>query len=259
MKAIWLIALNTFREVVRNKILYSVLAFALLLLIISALFGSVTLGDRIAVIKDFGLFALSFCGAIIVILSGVNLLDRELRQKTIYNLLSKPVRRWEFVVGKFLGLSLVSTVLTSAMAIVFIGFTAAFEGRIDPLLFQGALLVLLEMILLSAVAIFFSSVVVTTALAGLFTFGAYLAGHSIEALNYFLNTQAEFSSSFLRGFALLLKAILPDLNTFNITEQVVYGSGVSLGYVGLSFVYALIYSVVCILLASVIFAQRDFQ
>src|SRR5262249_9776876 len=160
----------------------------------------------------FGLFALSFCGAIIVVLAGVNLLERELKQKTIYNLLSKPVRRYEFVVGKYLGLALVSAVLTALMAAIFIGFTALFEGRLDEHLFQGALLVIFEMALLSGVAIFFSSLVVTTSLAGLFTFGAYLAGHSLDALEYFLNTQAEYSSTVLKTVAQVLHAVLPDLN-----------------------------------------------
>ena len=103
---IYAIALNTFREAVRNKILYSVLAFAVLLVAISALFGSVTIGETQRVIKDFGLFALSFFGAISTIICGVSLLNKELKQKTIHNIISKPVARWEFIVGKYLGLSL---------------------------------------------------------------------------------------------------------------------------------------------------------
>ena len=78
---IFAIALNTFREAIRNKILYSVIFFAAFLVLISALFGSVSIGDKIKVIKDFGLFSLSFCGAIITIISGTNLLNKELKQK----------------------------------------------------------------------------------------------------------------------------------------------------------------------------------
>lgn len=253
------IALNTFREVIRNKILYAVFAFAFLLLVVSALFGSVTLGDRIFVIKDFGLFALSFCGAIIVVLAGVSLLDRELKQKTIYNLLSKPVERSEFIVGKFLGLVFVSSVLTSLMGVLFILFTAAFEGRFDKLLFEGVFFVIWELVLLSAIAILFSSLVLTTSLAGLFTFGTYLAGHSHRALDYFMNTRADFSSPILRFIARILKSILPDLGAFNVTDTILYGSGVSLHYAFLSVIYSIGYAIVCLLIAISIFRLRNFE
>ncbi|MCC6953509.1 MAG: ABC transporter permease subunit, partial [Deltaproteobacteria bacterium] len=93
------IALNTFREAIRNKVLYSGFLFVALLIAGSALFGSVSVGSQIKVIKDFGLFSLSIFGAIVAVAIGVNLLNKELKQKTIYNILSKPVERWQFIVG----------------------------------------------------------------------------------------------------------------------------------------------------------------
>jgi ABC-type transport system involved in multi-copper enzyme maturation permease subunit len=129
------ICLNTFREALRNKILYSVLFFAVLLIGISAFFGAVSIGQQEQVIKNFGLFSLSFFGAIITILSGVSLLSKELKQKTVYNILSKPINRWEFILGKYLGLTFTVCLLVALMGIGLVIFVACFERRVDWLLF----------------------------------------------------------------------------------------------------------------------------
>jgi Cu-processing system permease protein len=259
MNPISLIALNTFRELIRNKVLYAVFAFAFLLIAISALFGSVTIGNQVEVIKDFGLFALTISGAIVVSLSGVTLLERELKQKTIYNLLSKPVRRFEFVLGKFFGLALIGGVVISLMGLVFIAFTAMFEGRIDWLMFQAILFIFLELVILSSVALFFSSLVITTILAGLFTFGTFLAGHSYRALDYFLTPVSEADSAVLSGTVKTLKILLPDLSLFNIADRVTSGGSISLSYLATAILYSIIYSAALLILSILIFQRRDFE
>lgn len=253
---VYAIALNTFREALRNKILYSVILFALLLVGISAFFGSVSIGSQERVIKDFGLFSLSFFGVILAITIGVSLLNKELKQKTIYNILSKPVERWQFLLGKHLGLSFTVCLLVSLMGLGLVIFASFFGEGIDYLLFQAILLILMEIIVMSSVTIFFSSVVVTTTLTGIFTLATYIAGRSINYLTHFLD-QGENSNAALSAVVHSLNWILPDLSLFNVADQVVYSSSVSASQALYSLFYCMSYSLICLVLASIIFQKRE--
>lgn len=250
------IAINTFREAIRNKILYSVILFAMLLVGISAIFGSVTIGDKVKVIKDFGLFSLSFFGALMTMIIGVSLLNKELKQKTAYNILSKPVHRWQFILGKHLGLTATVSTLVALMGIGLAGFCAVFEGSVDFNLFRGVLYVLLEVSIVAAVTMFFSSLVVTTTLTGLFTLGTYLAGRSITYLNYFMH-QGEGYDPSIAALVKLCDYVLPDLSLFNINDQIVYGQAVSPSHFLLALVYCAAYSTVALALAALIFDRRE--
>ncbi len=250
------IALNTFREAIRHKILYSVMLFAVVLVGISAFFGSVSIGSQEKVIKDFGLFSLSFFGAIIAILSGVSLLNKELQQKTIYNIMSKPVDRWQFILGKHLGLVLTVNVLVALMSIALVGFVSLFTGRIDWLLFQAVAFVLLEVCIVAAVTMFFSSLVVTTTLTGMFTLGTYLAGRSISYLSYFMEGQEGYNPA----LALLVKVlnwVVPDLSLFNVSDAVVYGQPVTMLHFSYALAYCVGYSTIALVLAALIFSKRE--
>ena len=253
---IFVIALNTFREAVRNKILYSVVVFAAFLVGVSAFFGSVSIGEQERVIKDFGLFALSFCGAIITILTGVTLLNKELKQKTIYHILSKPVARWQFIFGKHLGLSCTVSLLVFMMGLGLFLFTACFEESFDWLLLQAMVFVLLEVCVIAAVTMFFSSLVVTTTLTGMFTLGTYVAGHSITYFKYFLQ-DPEFANPALERLIVILDWVIPDLSLFNVADQIVYGRAASPEQLAYAVLYAASYSLVALSLASLIFRQRE--
>lgn len=250
------IALNTHREAVRNKILYSVVLFAAVLIGVSALFGSVTIGSQVKVIKDFGLFSLSFLGALITIIAGGSLLSRELKQRTVYNILSKPVSRAQFIVGKYLGLTLTVQVLIALMGLGLVGFLALMEGTVDLLLFQGIFLVLLEVAVVAAVSMFFSALVVTTTLSGLFTLAFYIAGRSITYFGYFLKESAD-TPTVVSRIVQIFDAILPDLSLFNHGDTLVYGHAVSAATAGTAAAYAFAYSVVALLLAVIIFERRE--
>lgn len=253
---IWAITLNTFREVIRNKILYSVLLFGVLVIGGSAVFANVSVGNPVNVIQDFGLFSLSLCGAILSIVSGVNLLNKELKQKTIYNVLSKPVERWQFVVGKFFGLGLTVSLLTALMAVALVILLAAYGGA-ELRLFQALGFVLLEVWIISAITIFFSSVVITTTLTGLFTIGTYIAGHSISYLTYFLEMRDLPRP--VMGLVKFLDIVLPDLSLFNVNDLVVGGIDISASRFLFALLYTAGYSGVLLVLAGVIFRRREFQ
>ncbi|MDD2943056.1 MAG: ABC transporter permease subunit [bacterium] len=251
---IFLIALNTFRAAIRNRLLYSVLFFTVLLIAVSALFGSVSIGSQINIIIDFGLFSLSFFGAVAATIIGVGLLEVEIKYKTIYNILSKPVERYEFVAGKWLGALMTVYSLMTLMGIIIIAFASIFSGSVDTNLFPALLLSMLEVTVVTSVTVFFSSVVITTTLAGLFTFGFYLAGRSVNYLEYFLSSD---SSPLIRQFTGLLSWILPDLTLFDVTSTVVNGQPISFSYLIFCATYAACYSLAALILSCVIFNRRE--
>lgn len=251
--------MNTFREAIRNRVLYSVLLFVALLVAISALFGAVTIGSQVKVIKDFGLFALSFFGAISCIATpGGYFLNKELKQKTIYNILSKAVPRWKFVLGKLLGLYLTTAVLTLA-GFLFIAFAAVFEGQLDPLLFQGLYLTLLEVLIITGITIFFSSLVITTSLAGLFTVATYIAGRSLGYLTYFTAPKAGSETNpVTRILTQTLDIILPNLGLFNVGKSVRLWRPCNepVSYIAAT-IYAVCYTTLVFLAAAAIFQHRE--
>ena len=249
------IAFNTFKEAIRNKILNSVVIFAVVLMLIAALFSSVSIGDKYKVIKDFGLFGVSFLGALAAVLGGVNLLNNEIKRKTIYNILSKPVSRFQFVIGKFLGLSLTTAILVSLMGICLVIFILLVEGRIDYLLFQAIYIAILESIIICAVTIFFSCMVVTTVLTGFFGFAFYLGGRAIGYLQYFIND--EKTPVGLKNTVKVFDAILPDLSIYNVADMVVEGVAISRAHFMTATMYCLLYCATAIILACLIFDRRE--
>ena len=249
------IALNTCREAVRNKVLYSIFFFACLLTGIGAAFGSVSLGDTIKFVKDFSLLSISLFGVVTTVVLGANLLSKELGKRTIYNILSKPVARWHFLVGKFLGLLATLALMMALMSVVLFCVLWFFEGRIDwPLLpVVGAML--LELAVLLAVAMFFSSIVVTPALAGLFTAATFIAGRSSAWLTYFFSPEYP---AVLRYTMHVLYAALPHLDRFCVADQVVSGQSLPPSYYLQLSLHGAAYAGLLLLLSVIIFRRREF-
>src|SRR6266516_7859576 len=117
MKRAGVVALNTFREAVRDRVLYNLLFFALLMIAASVAVGQISIGIEQTVIVTLGLSAISVIGLLISVFIGVALVSKEMDKRTLYALLAKPIRRWEFLLGKFAGLLLTLTVNTAAMAV----------------------------------------------------------------------------------------------------------------------------------------------
>ena len=256
MGKIFSIALNTFRESVRSKILYSIMFFALVLVAVSAFFGTVTIGDQVMVIKDFGLMSISLFSVAFAVISGSTLLYKELSKKTVYNILAKPVSRAQFVLGKYLGMYVTVAVLASLMGLGLSLFVSMFEGRADMLLFEAYFYILLELLIVCAAAMFFSSIVVTPMLSGLFTFGVFLAGRSAAQMLYFVSPQSDSLGATAIRF---LCSILPRLDILNVGNDLVYGASISKDHLLWAVLYALAYSGVLLILASVIFKRREFN
>lgn len=255
MRQIAAIALNTAREAIRNRILYSILFFALLMVGISAIFGAASIGDQVKYMKDFSLMSVSLFGVIIAVVLGVNLLHQELGKKTIVNILSKPVARWQFLVGKFCGLAATLLLVVGSMSAGVVGAFAYFTGTLDWALVVAAGAALLEITIVIAVALFFSSLVVTPALAGMFTAATFIAGRSSSYLLYFLGGDHPPA---VRALAQGLYWALPRLDHYAVADQLVYGQMLPPAYLLGLVAYAVAYATALLLLSAGIFSRREF-
>lgn len=252
---IYAIALNTAREALRSKVLYTILAFAVLVVATAALFGSASIGDQMKFVKDFSLMGISVFGVVIAVALGVNMLGKELGKRTILNILSKPVARWQFVVGKFLGLVATLALVVAGMCTALVLLTAVFERHVDLGLVEASVAVLLELTIVVAAALLFSAIVVTPTLAGLFTMAAFVAGRSAGYLGFF---GGDDMPPVLRVCATGLYWILPHLHRLNIADRVVYGDLVPAGYLLGSAAYVVGYAGVLLMLTVALFSRREF-
>jgi ABC-type transport system involved in multi-copper enzyme maturation permease subunit len=249
------IALNTMRDAIRNKVLYSILLFAALITGISAVFGAASIGDTLKFVKDFSLFSISLFGVVTTVVLGVTSLSKELGKRTIYNILSKPVARWQFLIGKFLGLLATLGIMMGLLAAALLLTLWLSEGRVDWQVMAAVAAMLLELSILLAAALFFSSIVVTPSLAGFFTAATFIAGRSAGRLLYF-NEAAQ--PPVMRQAMHALYVVLPHLDRLYVADRVVSGLPVPTAYYLQVTFYAAAYSAVLLLLSLAIFRRREF-
>ncbi len=250
---IWAIATNTVREAIRNKLLYTLLFFAVGMIGSAVLIASLSYVEGERIIQDIGLSSIRLFGIGIAIFVGVGLIQGEVEQRTIYTILARPVSRTHFLLGKFLGLSLAVWLQLVLMAIAFtvVCFAAGVSvgaGHVAALFLIG-----LELMLMVAVATLFSSFT-TPMLASLFTLGVYAMGHLSQDL-YFLGQQADQPHVTL--VATWLYRVLPDLEIFNKTIEAAHGLPITASEIGSSILYALGYTALLLFAASFIFRRRD--
>ncbi len=269
------VAKNTFREAVRDRVLYLVAAFGLLVLASGKIIGWVSVGEDIVVVRNVGLSAISFFGAMIALFVGTGLIQREFGARTIYTILARPVARWEFVLGKYIGLLGTVLVSAAAMSVVFLVYLAivtavapgdAIAGAaVPPALglpvFQSLFLTACELAVVTALAVFFSSIS-TPILSAVFTFFAYVAGQFASDIAMFADMMGPRpgveGGSALGAFVLMVVyRALPNLDVMNIRSVAVHGMAVSGAQVAWTFVYALAYSGFVIALTCALFERRN--
>jgi len=248
------IALNTFKETIRDRILYLLFFFAAIALGISRLLAVLTVGDRVKIIKDVGLASISIFGVLMAILIGTGLVYKEIDKKTINTLLAKPIQRWQFLLGKFFGLVLTLFIMTLAMGLIFLVIVLLHTGKLDSRMLLAILFIFLELVLITAVAILFSCFS-TPILSSIFTLSFYLIGHLSWGLETLIQkTRPGTSRMALRG----LSAILPDLENFNFKTEIVHGLAIDPRFYLFSALYGLVYTLFILALAVLIFKKRDF-
>lgn len=244
----------TFKEAKRDRILYLLFFFAAVGIVASRVLAVLTVGDRIKIIKDVGLASISIFGVLMAILIGTGLVYKEIDKKTIYTLLAKPLHRAEFILGKFLGLVLTLFVMTAAMTVIFLAIVYAHTLKVETGLLVAVVYIFLELVLITAVAILFSSFS-TPILSSLFALGFYLIGHLSWGLELILKKMPPGTG---RSLVRALSMILPDLENFNFKTEVVHGLPIPPGIPLSAFFYGICYTAFILGLAVLIFRRRDF-
>jgi ABC-type transport system involved in multi-copper enzyme maturation permease subunit len=244
----------TFKEAKRDRILYLLFFFAAVGILAARVLAVLTVGDRVKIVKDVGLASISIFGVLMAILIGTGLVYKEIDKKTIFTLLSKPLPRAEFILGKFLGLVLTLFVMTAAMTAIFLAIVYAHTLKIEGGLLVAVAYIFLELVLITAVAILFSSFS-TPILSSLFALAFYLIGHLSWGLELVFKKMAPGPG---RTFVRALYAVLPDLENFNFKTEVVHGLPIPPGIYLSSLLYGVCYTAFILVLAVLIFRRRDF-
>jgi ABC-type transport system involved in multi-copper enzyme maturation permease subunit len=259
------IATNTFREAIRNKILYILLAFAVVMIAFSLVLSALSIGQDKKIIQDVGLFSITFFGVLIAIMVGIGLIYNELDKRTIYVIISKPIHRYEFVLGKFMGLVLTILVNVLFMSLVFFGLLYIMHIGVSLVLVQAILMTCIELIVVTALATLFSSFS-TPILSSVYTFMLFIAGHLSDDLIRFaaqmLKATPErtvtFTNIAMAKTAIFISWVLPQLEKFNIRNQAVNLTPITDNLM-LNAAYGILYTGCVLFIASVCFSKRNFK
>ncbi|MFQ5701353.1 MAG: ABC transporter permease [Acidobacteriota bacterium] len=253
MMKILAIAANTFKEAIRDRILYLLLAFAILLMGSSTILSLLTVGSEDKIVKDIGLAAMSLFGVATAIFVGVGLVFKEIEKRTIYTLVSKPIRRSDFILGKYFGLVMVLAVNVIIMSAFFCALLLM-KGWMDPGIGPAIILIFVELLLMTAIAILFSTFS-TPILSSLFTVTFYIIGHLSWGL---LMLADHVQGAFAKILCRFLYDVLPNLEMMNVRGMVVHGTPVPPEQLLLACLYGVSYTSIILMIAVAVFRRRDF-
>ena len=262
------LALNVFRESVRDRVPFTLVLFAVVLIGASILIGQLTAGQDVKIIKDLGLAAIALFGLFIAVFMGVGLVSKEVERRSIYAILAKPVTRPQFIAGKFAGLALTLAVhmfaMTAAYYLVLAGMWWGSSHAVrlswdapavDPALLVAIVLTYAEMLLVTALALFFSTFC-GPLLSAAATIGLYIAGHFNRDLRDFETVVDSRAGAWA---ARALYHVLPDFSSFDVRTQVVHGLPIPPAYLATTVTYGVAYAAALLVAAGYIFMRRDLK
>lgn len=257
----WAIALNTFREAVRIRVLYGVLVVVVGANLLAIVLGEISVDQHARVARDVGLASISLFGSLTAIFLGVALLYGEVQRRTVHAIVSKPIDRWEFVVGKYLGMALTLTALVALFALAMAAVVSMQGVGVSSAMAKQVVLAWFEVLTVAAVAVFFSAFS-TPFLSGIFALSLFALGRVTPFMHEAIATSEDPT---IRAVARVALAVVPDLHLFSVSgrtvdgvEVSVHGTFVSWGYVGTAVAYGALWIVGLLTLASVVFHRRDF-
>ncbi len=255
-QTVYTVARNAFREAIRDRILYNLVLFVLLLIGAAIMLGDLTDGQEARTTINVGLSAMLIFGTFIAIFVGVGLVSKEIEKRTVFAIFAKPVQRSEFIIGKYFGLCLtllVNIVIMGvgiSLALLYVG-GASFVTKIWWAIF----LIFLELSILTAVAILFSSFS-SPALSALLTFFVFVIGHFSTSLRDFAQTVGAPAAKILFTF---LYYFLPNLSYFSFITLAAHGQMPSLNQIGAASGYAVVYISILLSASILIFNRRNFK
>ncbi|MFA6963315.1 MAG: ABC transporter permease subunit [Patescibacteria group bacterium] len=252
MNNIFVIAKNTFKETIRDKIMYGILGFALLFLLSTLFFASISLGEDIKVVKDLGLAGIYIFSIIIAIFLGSSLIYKEIEKRTLYIMLSKPVSTIQFITGKYLGLLLSLLLNLGLMSIIYLAVVYFEKGGFDYLALWAILLNFFELSIFISLAILFSTL--TTPLAStIYSIIVLYIGHSLSLVK----KAAEKSPEILRWVADGVYYLFPNLEKFNVRNFIVYNISPTSAQIIYPVLYSLLMTGILLWLANLLLKKRD--
>jgi ABC-type transport system involved in multi-copper enzyme maturation permease subunit len=268
-RRVWLVAWHVLKQNIRDRVLYSIGAFALLLVGASIVIGQITAGQDLKIIKDLGLAAIELAGVLMSVFIGVSLVAQEIDRRSIFNVLSKPISRWEFLAGKYTGLvlTLVMNVaaLTVALYLMLFWMSATASETVrrsweapaaDPRLLISILLITAELALLTTIALFFSTFSSSAMLSAVLTAGLFIAGLESGGLRQF-NQLVDGSA--VGRLVSGIGWVVPAFSVFDVKAEVVHGLPISPGRIWFPLAYAVVYSGVTMIGAVLVFSRREFR
>ena len=267
LNRILVVAYNTFIEAVRDKILYSLVIFSFLMIIGSLVVTSISAEQYNKIVKDIGLTTISLIGILISIFLGMNVVYKEIEKKTVYNIFSKPVRRFEFILGKYLGISFTLLVITISMSIILSLIVIYFETKYKSFIFYhyggsyyaqyiwAIYFTYLEFLIVIALSLVFSSFA-TPVMTVLFVLLTFIIGRFSADIRLFSEFVKDPFASYMTEF---IYRIIPHLDQFNLRTQAVYGGEVSFFLIYNTTINAFIYCIALLILSIIIFEKKEFE
>lgn len=255
MSRIAAIALSTYRETVRDRVLYAPAIYAVLLFLVAYVMVWISAGQQVRVTTDLGLASLTVFGVVIAVFIGIRLLSKETERRTLYNVLSKPVSRAEFLLGKYLGLALTLAVALAIMTVALYVVLFLLSRRVEGAVALAVYLVYWQILLVTALALLFSTFT-TAFLSAVFTVFLYVAGQFSADLRAL---ERVIPSPGLARLARVAYYLIPNFGNFDVKGRVVHADPIPATLVGLASLYGLLYVGALLLLAIAVFRRRDLR
>lgn len=255
MNSTLVIARMTFLEARRNRIIWSLFFFALVLVLTSFLFQEVTIASYDRIVRDVGMAAINVFGVLLATFLGVSVVAREIERRTVYVILSRPLSRVQYLFGKLLGVWLTVAVCLLLMLVAFIVEAVVYRGELAPVIFQAFWTMQVEFLVLASFAMF-ASTFTSSAVAAFMTISLYVIGHLSEDL-YFFGRKS--GSLVLKKLGAVFFFAVPNLEKLNLKPEVSALQHVTALHVLSVSVYGLLYAVVFITAAVAIFVRRDLK
>jgi len=253
MGKVWVIASNTFREALRKKTLYVLLVVAIVAIGTSRFFSFLAAEDELKMIKDVSFATIEFFGAILAIFTAISAVSGEIEKRTIYTLLAKPITRRNFIIGKFIGQSMIILLNAVLISLFFMGLLVTKKAVPDVEIFKTLLLIYVELLMIGSITLAVATFA-TDAFNLIFSFFLFIVGN----LTVYGKQIIERTENFvLKGLGEMLYTIIPNYENFNIRDQVVVGVSVSWKYIGQTALYGVIYITIAVLVGIYFFQKRE--
>ena len=255
MSQVLSVALATFRETVRRRVFLVSIGFAILIVVVPLVAIPLASGQRETLVKDIGLSFIDVFGVLLAVLMATSLVHDEIDRRTVYVVLARPIRRRDYVAGKYLGLLLMSAANLGILAIAFLALLAVVLGRVEVGLLASVGLSFLQVSVITAFALLFTTVS-TPLLATIGSLFVFVAGHLLTDVHLFAS---RFAGPVAGRLLEAMTYVLPNLDHFDAKGEFVYGTGVSPAFLLLALAYAACYALLLLLLSALAFERREFK